>query len=173
MLTILITEPNRSKSANLTMNFSMSQERANAKAYNALGALDIGNKKYFSWGCNVPIDPVTKFPLSTAITHVRGCDCPGEDLEGIIFVILERAYYLHESNVVKYMIPIVNNMAQKAAIGIGFNLNRGVETLPMYEGKVTWSDGVYVEVLGRGFTAGEFEALSKLPRGQKLCTWVI
>ncbi|KAI1437057.1 hypothetical protein GGR50DRAFT_700730 [Xylaria sp. CBS 124048] len=131
-------------------------------------------KKRFQWGCTVPIDPKTKFPISTVITHVESCECPGPDRDGIVWVILERAHYLHQSNVVEHMIPRVNIVAQQAAIQIGINLKRGVETLPMYEGKVRYTEeGICVETLGRGFTPEEFESLHDLPPGQQLCSWVI
>ncbi|KAI8631369.1 hypothetical protein F5Y19DRAFT_425980 [Xylariaceae sp. FL1651] len=131
------------------------------------------NKKRFSWGCTVPIDPITKFPTSATITHVRNCGCPGPDKEGVLMVILAQACYLHESNVVKYMIPVVNSIAREAAIHIGLNLTQGIENFPKYKDKVKWKNGICIEALGRGFTPEEFEELYRLPRGQSLCTWLL
>jgi hypothetical protein len=131
------------------------------------------NKKYFYWGCSVPIDPVTMFPTSAVITHVRNCECPGGDEDGVRMVILEQACRLHESNVVRYMIPVVNNVAREAAVKIGINLSQGVEDLPMYRDKVHWKDGLCIEALARGLTKEEFEALHELPEGQMLCSWLL
>ncbi|KAI5918103.1 hypothetical protein F4810DRAFT_693613 [Camillea tinctor] len=130
-------------------------------------------KKYFAWGCSVPIDAVTRQPISSSITHCETCECPGPNKDGILIVILERACRLHESNVVKYMIPVVNNLAREAAIKVGINLRQGIEDLPIYKDKVRWVDGICTEILGRGFTAEEFAELEKLPRGQLLCSWVL
>ncbi|KAI2636614.1 hypothetical protein GGS21DRAFT_35939 [Xylaria nigripes] len=131
-------------------------------------------QRYFTWGCSVSIDPISRFPTEATISHVRTCQCPDSDRNGVIMVILEQAHYLHLSNVVKYMIPIVNHIAQDAALRIGINLDKGIEDLSIYEDKVWWTeDGVCVEVLGRGFTEEELEELSKLPRGQTLCSWLL
>ncbi|KAI1490180.1 hypothetical protein F5X96DRAFT_694911 [Biscogniauxia mediterranea] len=130
-------------------------------------------KKYFEWGCSVPIDPITRQPISANIAHCETCECPGPDEDGVRIVILERACQLHESNVVKYMIPVVNNMAREAAVKVGINLQQGIEDLPMYKDKVKWVDGICTEILGRGFTTAELAELQKLPRGQLLCSWIL
>ncbi|KAI1329468.1 hypothetical protein F5Y16DRAFT_417856 [Xylariaceae sp. FL0255] len=151
--------------------------------------------KIFAWGCTVPLDPNNNlFPVSATIAHMPPglCECPGggadpeDDKNGIRLVILERAAQIHESNVVRYSIPVVNNMAREAAMRIGMNLSSiagsnsmgremGVEDLPMYQDRVSWreSDGACVEVLGRGMTPDELEALYELPRGQTICDWIL
>ncbi|KAI0155333.1 hypothetical protein GGR57DRAFT_501923 [Xylariaceae sp. FL1272] len=131
------------------------------------------DKKYFSWGCTIPINPESKFPTSAVITHVRNCQCPGDDEEGIRMYLLERAVHIHESNVVKYSIPVVNNIVRQAAFKIGINLNQKIEELPMYRDKVKWNGNTCIEALGRGMTPKELEALRNLPRGQTLCSWVL
>ncbi|KAI1341289.1 hypothetical protein F5Y15DRAFT_377605 [Xylariaceae sp. FL0016] len=129
---------------------------------------------HLAWGCAVETDPATGFPASTIVQHVQNCECPREDADGVRSIFLQRAHELHQSNVVEYMIPVVNNMARLAAIKIGVSLPKGIESLDAYQGKVHWSaDGTCTEVIGRGFTAEEFEALYKLPRGQSLCSWVL
>ncbi|CAJ2505125.1 Uu.00g125190.m01.CDS01 [Anthostomella pinea] len=131
------------------------------------------SKKVFGWGCSVPIDPTSEMPTTATITHCSTCECPGPDESGVLMVIIEKACELHESNVVKYMIPVVNGMAREAAMKLGLSLHQGIDHMPMYRDKVKWVDGLCVEVLGRGFTSDEFDELFKLPRGQKLCSWVL
>jgi hypothetical protein len=132
------------------------------------------DKKYFSWGCSIPVDPGTGFPTSRSITHVRNCACPGEDDDdGVRMAILEAAHHMHQTNVVEYRIPVVNVMAQVAAAKIGISLSQSLEDLPIYEGKVYWEDGVCIEILGRGFTPKEFEHLHRLTGTRMLCEWII
>ena len=105
---------------------------------------------------------------------MRNCECPGDDDdEGVRMVILEAAHRLHQSNVVKYRIPVANTMSQAAAARLGIDWRHRLEDLPMYEDKVYWEDGVCMEVLGRGFTPKEFEHLRRLSGTRILCEWII
>ncbi|KAI1814242.1 hypothetical protein GGS20DRAFT_549619 [Poronia punctata] len=133
-------------------------------------------RKFFYWGCSIPIDPRTGFPSSTEITHVRNCECPegGEEDDGVCWVILERAHHLHQSNVVKYMIPWVNDLTQRIALKLGVDLWHGIDELPFYEDKIRWDGDVCIEVIGRAFTDQELDALYRLPWDQAArCEWVI
>ncbi|KAI0477272.1 hypothetical protein GGR56DRAFT_636566 [Xylariaceae sp. FL0804] len=131
------------------------------------------NMKHFAWGCSVPLDPISRFPNVPVISHCPACECPGTDAEGVLMLILERACALHESNVVRYAVPVVNDMARRAAAGVGLVLPQGIDALPMYRGRVEWSEYGCTEVLGRGFTADELEELHKLPPGQAGCAWIL
>lgn len=95
-------------------------------------------------------------------------------------VIVERAAQLHESNVVRYNMPRVNNTACEAAVRIGigcYQTRGGIEDLlpDHYGEQISWdeNDGSCVEILGRGFTVDDWTALFELPRGQTVCSWVL
>ncbi|KAI0394881.1 hypothetical protein F5Y17DRAFT_232197 [Xylariaceae sp. FL0594] len=132
------------------------------------------DRKYFPWGCSMPSNPETGFPTSKKISHMETCACPGTgDERAVRIAILEAAHRLHQSNVVKYRLPVANAKAQEVATSIGVCLASRVEDLPFYKDKVYWSNGVCMEVLGRGFTPKEFEHLRKLDKTDTHCEWVI
>ena len=51
----------------------------------------------------------------------------------------------------------------------------GIEDLPAFRDRVFWreEDGVCVEILGRGLTRDELVALQEMPKGQKVCEWIL